>query len=305
MQAARLGVLALVPLPGAELRHLVRDPPVGTRASGPSPARPPRSSSCPGSWPRRCRVSRPSACRWCRSPAPARITRLRLAAPLERRRRHLRAPHDQDLRVDPLERPGQRVGAQVGLRLHLAAELLQAVDADLLELVSDQDAHSIGVSPVGVVSSYDLDATEQPAAASFGSNHVLFGGMICAGVGHGEQLLHRRRDTSRSRRAISPLVHPPLQLRRAPDAAHEVDPLVGARIADAEDRPQHPVLQQRHVERADRIAAGRWSPGRSSAATSRPSRKNAKLPAGAAAAGRSLRSTPAQLAEPGAELPPA
>ena len=100
---------------------------------------------------------------------------------------------------------------------------------------------------------YSNSCTKSPLR-SLGSNQVLLGGMTCAGVGDGHELVERRR-VEREGDGHLARVHPALELRRAADAADEVDPLVGARVADAEDRPEDPVLQQGDVERADRIVA--------------------------------------------------
>ena len=74
-------------------------------------------------------------------PAPARITRARLGPGLERVGGDLGAPHDQDVRIVLLERRGSVSAVRSGWETTRTAELLEAVDADFLELVRDQDFH--------------------------------------------------------------------------------------------------------------------------------------------------------------------
>ena len=64
----------------------------------------------------------------------------------------------------------------------------------------------------------------------------------------------RSSDTAKKRSPSHPSP-PGAPARRAPDATHEIEPLVGPRVADAEDRAEDPVLQQRDVQRADGIPA--------------------------------------------------
>ena len=87
---------------------------------------------------------------------------------------------------------------------------------------------------------------------SFGSNQVDFGGIvapasaiamtseICVGI-------HREGDRA------APRAHALLQLARAANPADEVDAGIRARIADAEDRPEEAVLEDRDVEGGDGI----------------------------------------------------
>src|SRR6185295_14472836 len=55
---------------------------------------------------------------------------------------HLLAAHDEDVGVDPADQIGQGVGLDVGLGDDGAAQLLQSIDADLLEFVGDENLHS-------------------------------------------------------------------------------------------------------------------------------------------------------------------
>src|SRR5262249_33486315 len=50
-----------------------------------------------------------------------------------------------------------------------------------------------------------------------------------------------------------PRSDPSLEFGRAADAAHEINALVGSRIGNTEQRCQHEILKQAHVERPNRI----------------------------------------------------
>ncbi len=88
--------------------------------------------------------------------------------------------------------------------------------------------------------------------ASLGSNHVDFGGMTwpvsatCDEVGGGGREEHEAHGSAAA-------VDEALDLLDPADAAHEGDPLVGARVADAEQGCEHAVLQQRDVEAGERV----------------------------------------------------
>ena len=150
VEAPRLGVLALVPAPRAEIGDLVGDPPVAGRAAVPAPARRRRSSSCRDSWRRRCRGSRRRPRRWCRCRRRRGSPGVSAVPALSASRADLLAAHDEDLRVD---RGSAAAAASSGLDVAagsttVAAELLEAVDADLLELVGDRGLCHATVDPV-------------------------------------------------------------------------------------------------------------------------------------------------------------
>jgi hypothetical protein len=87
------------------------------------------------------------------------------------------------------------------------------------------------------------------ASRSFGSNQVLLGGMMppaSAMLIRSSMLVGNRRE----RAGVFAAVHQLFQFRRAADAADEIDALARARIVNAEDRREHVLLQQRHVERS-------------------------------------------------------
>jgi hypothetical protein len=77
-----------------------------------------------------------------------------------------------------------------------------------------------------------------------------------AGVGDGHQILDARRE-HRKRAGVFAAVHQLFQFRRAANAADEIDALARARVVNAENRREHVLLQQRHVERINRVVAGR------------------------------------------------
>ena len=76
-----------------------------------------------------------------------------------------------------------------------------------------------------------------------GSNHVLLGGMIspasAAAISCSTVVGCMANGEGGGAR-----VDAALELAGAPDAAHEVDPLVGPGVADAEDRLEYALLQQ-------------------------------------------------------------
>jgi hypothetical protein len=59
----------------------------------------------------------------------------------------------------------------------------------------------------------------------------------------------------RERDRGAPFAHALLEVHNAAIAADELDPLVGARVADAQDRREQVVLEQAHVEARDRVGA--------------------------------------------------
>src|SRR4051812_40956631 len=121
-----------------------------------------------------------------------------------------------------------------------------------------------------------LQLVDEQPAAQLGLEPGALGRHYLPGIRHRHELLQRggeQREGDRHLARLHPPGHglprgggeqreaaphppgapPPGQLRRPPDSPHEVDPLVGARVADAQDRPQHPVLEQGHVQRRDRV----------------------------------------------------
>src|SRR6187200_717095 len=79
-----------------------------------------------------------------------------------------------------------------------------------------------------------LQLVDEQPAAQLGLEPGALGRHHLPGVGHSHQLLQRGGIQREGDRRVAG-VHSPGQLRRAPDSAHEVDPLVGARVADAQD----------------------------------------------------------------------
>ena len=93
------------------------------------------------------------------------------------------------------------------------------------------------------------------ASRSFGSNQVLFGGMMppaSAMLIKSSMLVGNMRE----RAGVFAAVHELFQFRRAADAADEIDFFARARIVNAEHRRENLFLQQRHVEPFNRVA--RW-----------------------------------------------
>jgi len=101
----------------------------------------------------------------------------------------------------------------------------------------------------------NLDHVTEHRVAELGFEPGALGGHDAAGVGDGHQVLDARREHA-ERTGVFAAVHEFLQLRRATDAADEVDLLARARIGDAEDRVEHELLEQRYVELLNRVVCG-------------------------------------------------
>ena len=82
---------------------------------------------------------------------------------------------------------------------------------------------------------------------SFGSNHVLLGGMTPPASAMAIKSSDARREHGK-RAGEFAAVHQLFQFRRAADAADEMDALARARIVNAEHRREHVFLQQLHIE---------------------------------------------------------
>ena len=91
-------------------------------------------------------------------------------------------------------------------------------------------------------------------SASFGSNQVDFGGMMAPASATAMRSAIAVGWSAKATAAASDLTSRSSSLE-PPPAADEVDPLVAARIGDAEDRLDHVPGEQRHRQPRHRIAA--------------------------------------------------
>lgn len=91
--------------------------------------------------------------------------------------------------------------------------------------------------------------------AELGLEPRALGRHDAASIGDGHQVLDARGEHA-ERAGVFAAIHKLLQFRRAADAADEIDLFARARISDAEDRVEHELLEQRHVELLDGVARG-------------------------------------------------
>src|SRR5688572_698359 len=98
-----------------------------------------------------------------------------------------------------------------------------------------------------------IEGVDEQATSELGLEPGALGRHDLPGIRYRHELVERRgKHRECDRRAAR--CYPPLELGRAPDTADEIDTLVGARVPHAQNRPEHEILQQAHIERADRVA---------------------------------------------------
>ena len=141
VEPARLGVLALVPLALPEVGHLVGDPAVAGEQQPHHQLGHRDRVLARDSWRRRSPRLDAVATSMVSIPAPARITSVSAVPALSASAVTFLPRTIRMCGSASLIARGQLLGLDVRLRHHGAAELLEPVDADLLELVGDQNLH--------------------------------------------------------------------------------------------------------------------------------------------------------------------